>query len=626
MVKKLCGIFLVLIISFNCFAIVSFADQNNTPSLYEGSMRVCMDFEDSLANPENFYNDLLSEFKKCTTEINISKYNIPVGSFDALDTYVKFSFPEAFNINIGYRLGYREKSGIISSIFPTYHCDKSTYDSMFDTFEAKAEKFLEGVKNNNNLADYQKALILHDRIVANCDYDGTDPHSSDAYGALVDGKAVCQGYAFAYMYLLSRVGITSYQCASDSLEHVWNILLIDGEYYHVDTTWDDPTNLPTGAVEHTYFLVSTDKLREGHDAYDYDEAPVSKRFDNYFWQDCESQIILTGGNIYYIELSTGNFKKMAPDGTCEVITVISDFWTIDDEGYYYPGCFSKLSTDGTNLFYSTTDKVFKYDPQNAALFEVFDFSYDAEEDIHNGLWVYGFTYKDDYIYYEIAEKPFYEKGDTKTVKRSEYQDISCAIGRVGGELCYLIDGEIYRGFYGAVMFGGVTYLVMDGYVDCSEDAIIPLYYDLFHVKNGIIQTNEAPSLHRFDGDGILYYFENGRYIQKTLIFNQNGTRYFVYYGWVDESEGSWVVTLKNSYFVTEGIVDEDEFYFLMGETEYYTKNGIITYSLRKDAAETLTYLVSVLIGSEEEDYLCDFNRDENLNILDLVYAKKELAN
>lgn len=223
-VKKLCGIFLVLIISFNCFAIISFADQNNTPSLYEGSMKVCMDFEDSLENSEEFYDYLLSEFKKCTTEINISKYNIPAGSFNALDTYVRFSFPEAFNINIGCSLGYIEKSGIISSISPKYHRDKNNYDSMFDTFEEKAEEFLEGVKNNDNLANYQKALILHDRIVANCDYDGTNTHSSDAYGALVEGKAVCQGYAFAYMYLLSKVGITSYQCASNSLEHVWNIL------------------------------------------------------------------------------------------------------------------------------------------------------------------------------------------------------------------------------------------------------------------------------------------------------------------------------------------------------------------------------------------------------------------
>ncbi|MCM1258908.1 MAG: hypothetical protein NC307_13775 [Roseburia sp.] len=115
--------------------------------------------------------------------------------------------------------------------------------------------------------DLQKMIALHDYLVINCEYDkknadaGTIPWQSDeAYGALVKRTAVCGGYALAYQYLLNIVGIKCYEVIgyvnSSPKLHAWNLVELDGKWYHTDVTWDDPTPDSLGEVSHAYMLKS----------------------------------------------------------------------------------------------------------------------------------------------------------------------------------------------------------------------------------------------------------------------------------------------------------------------------------------------------------------------------------
>lgn len=110
---------------------------------------------------------------------------------------------------------------------------------------------------------------LHDQLVRSCSYDTAaeqeqDPSSPaySAYGALVNGKAVCQGYAQALKLLLSSAGIPSLYVSgtADGGPHAWNMAQVGGRWYYVDATFDDPVLLgPDGREEpgsrllHTYF-------------------------------------------------------------------------------------------------------------------------------------------------------------------------------------------------------------------------------------------------------------------------------------------------------------------------------------------------------------------------------------
>ena len=119
-------------------------------------------------------------------------------------------------------------------------------------------------------SNYEKALFVHDYIVNNTSY-ASDKREADhnglwgnAYGCLVEGSAVCQGYAEAYSLIMQMLGIECGMCTgkSDRGSHAWNYVKIDGDYYWVDTTWDDP-DMETGTddkLRHDYFMINDELM------------------------------------------------------------------------------------------------------------------------------------------------------------------------------------------------------------------------------------------------------------------------------------------------------------------------------------------------------------------------------
>lgn len=94
---------------------------------------------------------------------------------------------------------------------------------------------------NNNMNSFEKAKAMHDWLVSNVDYVITD-NCHTAYGALIEKQAVCDGYSYAYRLLMSALG---FDCRvvygySEGEAHAWNVVNLDGVWYQMDVTWDDP--------------------------------------------------------------------------------------------------------------------------------------------------------------------------------------------------------------------------------------------------------------------------------------------------------------------------------------------------------------------------------------------------
>lgn len=138
------------------------------------------------------------------------------------------------------------------------------------------------------MSNVEKALVLHNYIVRTCDYDyenyqnGTIPAVSyEEYGVYVNHRAVCSGYARAYGALMSAVGIDCYYVASSQMDHAWNIIRIDGNWYHVDCTWDDPVSTNNsrggGFVSYKYFLRSDDEMRNCLEHYGWGSSVKAQK-------------------------------------------------------------------------------------------------------------------------------------------------------------------------------------------------------------------------------------------------------------------------------------------------------------------------------------------------------------
>lgn len=142
------------------------------------------------------------------------------------------------------------------------------------------------VKNMPILTDnFEKELYIHDYIVLNCSYQET-ANSSNAYGCLIEKKAVCSGYSRAVMLLLNSVGIksvliggTAVSSAQGEISHMWNIVWLGGEPYHLDVTWDDPGTDEN--ISHMYFNLSDNDIGSDHIDYNFNYPCNSEKY-NYF--------------------------------------------------------------------------------------------------------------------------------------------------------------------------------------------------------------------------------------------------------------------------------------------------------------------------------------------------------
>lgn len=168
----------------------------------------------------------------------------------------------------GYRVGDRAQYNVLSLSLTMNAAERRAAEQKLE--QAIAE-LIEGLYGRE---PFRQELLLHDRLIARCRYDTAAAKSADpdreypfaftAYGALVEGRAVCEGYARAFSLLCRRVGIPCTTVNGVDLAantaHMWNLVTIDGADYHVDVTWDDRGDAPL----HLYLNLTTEEISRTH--------------------------------------------------------------------------------------------------------------------------------------------------------------------------------------------------------------------------------------------------------------------------------------------------------------------------------------------------------------------------
>jgi hypothetical protein len=116
-----------------------------------------------------------------------------------------------------------------------------------------------------NMTDFQKEKAIHDYVVSHIAYD-TNLANYSAYAALTKGKTVCQGFALLTYRMLDEVGIKNQivEGYAGGRSHAWNLVQIEGNWYQLDTTWDDPVPFEKGRVLDTYFNLTDAELQKDH--------------------------------------------------------------------------------------------------------------------------------------------------------------------------------------------------------------------------------------------------------------------------------------------------------------------------------------------------------------------------
>ena len=427
------------------------------------------------------------QFENYQTSIDISSLGIPFTSefMSAVKNFLCEEMPEYFYVNPGYFWGYTDS--IMTSFDVENICTPETYDEYKAKWDKETDRLLEGIRGNDSLTDVQKALLIHDRLAVHCEYDeerldnGSVPSESYmAYGAIVNRISVCEGYSEAYTYLLGLVGIDSYICGSTQMRHQWNIVVIDGNNYYVDVTWDDPTTDISGRVAHNNFLLSYSAFASGHYGRDYDTSPVDTTYDDYFWKKSNSAFCEVGGEIYYIDSQAKTINTY--DGT--VVESIPQYW-MAGPGSAWSGSFARTATDGENLLVSLPDSIYKYDVKNKT-FEKLITPYQTFGEYFS---IFGMTYEDGIYTCEYSTTPNFDKNTKKNYTIAFELNIP-KIVEVAGEVTYYdpsVPAAVELKVDGEMIYYVETEIVEDGYKTTQQfkfDDVADGTYDLVITKPG----------------------------------------------------------------------------------------------------------------------------------------------
>lgn len=153
--------------------------------------------------------------------------------------------------NVNFTVTYNE-AGQVAAYYTT---GKSITDSRARNLQTKVASILSAV---NGKSDYEKVVYFHDYIVGNCQYDS---NYKSGYDCLMTGKAQCKGYAEAMALLLTCAKIENRfvwakSKMSETGTHGFNKVKVDGVWYNVDCTVDDPINNDSNVIKRDFLLVS----------------------------------------------------------------------------------------------------------------------------------------------------------------------------------------------------------------------------------------------------------------------------------------------------------------------------------------------------------------------------------
>lgn len=351
--------------------------------------------------------------KNFRTSVDVSSYRFQRLQFREFFQDFLNHHPEFFYL--GDQYSYSLSGNYVQTLYIQYaSTSTSELNRMVKTYEKKVREILSYI--DSSWSPLEKALYVNDYLAVNCQYDLT-LQNFDAYDALISRTAVCQGYTLAYMDLMNRMNIPCEIVSSNSMNHIWNLVQINGSWYHVDATWNDPSNDYCGRANHNFLLKSTSWFlsSEGeHNASDHvysgslssDDAS-NTRYDNYFWNTVNTPFSYSGG--YWYSNVNHSIKEFTggSTGLTERRTVISlnNIWPVwGSTSSYWSGTYDGCNVFAGILYYATPTSIQALDLATGQAVSPAPYTLSASE--QSSGYLYGFYIaKDGTMEYAVSESP-----------------------------------------------------------------------------------------------------------------------------------------------------------------------------------------------------------------------------
>ena len=323
--------------------------------------------------PPELLEAICAAYDELDTGVDLSGFEgLTAEKLKSAVSAVRYSRPEYFYVANGYNYTVLSGRDQIAEFQPEY-----LYEG--EELMAKRLAYRQTVANIAAKApegsDFDKLLYLHDYFVKNYTYDYTYT-IRDAATFFEQKTGVCQAYMLALIATAEALEIRSIPVTSNAMNHAWNLVELEGAWYHVDVTWDDAGSYPS-YTSYDYFLQSdsgiynydisrTDDMSKVHHEWEATEAASDSRYDGAAWRSARAPIPKLGDSYYCITSSEDSTDGMLMGGSDPLSMTekksVDGVWRLGGSAQYYLGCYSGLVTYQGELIYNTESMIRAYDP------------------------------------------------------------------------------------------------------------------------------------------------------------------------------------------------------------------------------------------------------------------------
>lgn len=363
------AISIIIIFVFTLCNYTAFADggeiyQTVEPVEYA---ETCVDQSINLfGNERTLEQTLVEGWSSLQGIIDVAAYNISANDIDDIYRSAVYNNPQLYYVSNGFGYSYNPLTQVVSYVAPIYtETDVDVITATMDDISAATEEILMYV--DESMTDFEKVMTVHDYMVLHYEYDNT--LSNHSITIMTTKTGVCMSYAFAFKHLMNKLGIEClYVASSEEMNHGWNLVKLDGSWYHIDLTWDD-LGEEYGQISHKYALLSDHEiqnLENPHHGYDLKSLSAdSDKYDKEHWHEGHGSVVTINKIYYYVD---GNNLV---DQSGKIIYSNLDggdgSWSIGG-WYYFPNDNYTGVAEHNGILYFNTDKaIYSYNPNTEKL-------------------------------------------------------------------------------------------------------------------------------------------------------------------------------------------------------------------------------------------------------------------
>ena len=323
-------------------------------------------------------------------EVDIAHLGYTSAALEAEISRFFFANPELFYVDNGYSVYTSAGESLVHKIKLRYLTTYDQAQTQLAFYNNVLDTVVAGIPDG--ASDFDKVLYLHDYLVQNYAYDyaglaeenatGNPVAVRDAYTFFQGKVGVCQAYMLGMIALCEEAGIPCLPVTSEEMEHAWNLVKLDGEWYHVDVTWDDAGGEQSAVypsyISYKYFLLSGEALYNSGRTASWlaSESTQSNKYDAAVWRAVTTPLCKNGTEYFCVVYDTQENAPLLYRGTAVEMTACAELdarWYSTPPAYYQQSWASVLLWEDVMLI-STAKGFLYYDAQTDTLSEAADLS------------------------------------------------------------------------------------------------------------------------------------------------------------------------------------------------------------------------------------------------------------